>query len=42
MSKKCGLLTNYQTDSKGKCVRYIACNITKNTDNPKCHATGQK
>jgi len=42
LSKKCGVLTNYQTDNNGKCVRYISCNISQNTKNPKCPANGVK
>ena len=42
MSIKCGVLSNYQTDKDGKCGRYISCNISQNTKNPKCPAKGVK
>ena len=42
MSEKCGVLANYQTNKNSKCVRYIECNISENTKNPKCPANGQQ
>jgi len=42
LSEKCNVLHSYQTDNMGKCVRYIACNKSENTKNPKCPANGQK
>lgn len=42
MSIKCGVLTNYQTDKYGKCIRYIECNLSQNIKNPKCPAKGAR
>ena len=42
MSITYGVLTNYQTDNNGKCIRYIECNISQNTKNPKCPAKGAR
>jgi len=41
-SNQCGVFPSYTVDDNGKCSRYISCNISDHTKNPKCPAKGGK